>query len=106
MKNQLADFEKKYTAEQKAESSVRSGVNDPQKNQKLQKSHDKAKEETEKSQLSLKGKIQNYALERNLEFKVIFLKKFKIIIFFSLKRLYYNILCMQKCNIMQVPYKK
>lgn len=71
MKSQLSDFEKKYLAEIKAETSAKSLVNDPSKTQKLQKTHEKAKEETEKSQQSLAMKMKSYALERNLEFKVI-----------------------------------
>lgn len=68
----MTDYEKKYTVEQKAESSVNSLKNQTEsaKTQQLQKKHEDAKKETEKAQQSLVNKMKTYALERNLEIKV------------------------------------
>lgn len=72
LKQQLADFEKKYTSEQKAENSLGSQKNqgDSSKALQLKKKHEDARLETEKSQMTLVNKLRNYAAERNLELKV------------------------------------
>lgn len=72
MKTQLADFEKKFLAEHKVEISINSQKNpmDAAKSQQLQKKHEEAKRDTEKSQQALVNKMREYAYERNLELKV------------------------------------
>ena len=74
MKQQLADYEKKFLAEQKVEISISSLKNpaDVAKSQQLQRKYEDAKKDTEKSQQALVTKMKTYAFERNLEIKVIF----------------------------------
>ncbi len=78
MKSILVDYEKKSDAEKKAEISLNSqkNPNDSSKSQLLQKKHEDAKTETEKTQQSLVNKMKTYAYERNLEIKVFFIRKY------------------------------